>query len=142
MLQDAVDEVVGNFVNSLRVVVEGGDEGINGSSGFCDGGHVANVDEVEGSFADAEDERTTLFERDIGGALDEVGGEAVRDAGERAHGAGKDDHRGDRAGATGDRSADIFMREVLNFCRGATKKIFGEIVFCCEAFFLGKDTER
>jgi hypothetical protein len=78
----------------------------------------------------------------VGGALDEVGGEAVRDAGERAHGAGKDDHRGDRAGATGDRSADIFMREVLNFCRGATKKIFGEIVFCCEAFFLGKDTER
>lgn len=141
VLQDAVDEVAGNVVDGLRVVVEGGDDGEDGGAGFGDSGHIANVNQVKGCFADAEDERAALLERDVGGALDEVGGDAVRDAGERAHGAGKNDHRGDRAGATGDGCADIFMRELLNFFRGVAEQFFGEIVFCYQAVFFREDTQ-
>ena len=150
VLQDAVDEVAGDVVDGLRVVVEGGDDGEDRCAGFSDCGHVANVDEVEGSFADAEDEWTALLERDVGGALDEIGGETMRDAGKRAHGAGKNNHREDRAGAAGDGRADIFMREELDFFRGVAEKFFSEAIssksFCLlfidEAVFFGEDSER
>jgi len=142
VLQDAVDEVAGDVVDGEWLIVEGGDDGEDRGAGFSDRGHVANVNEVEGSFADAEDEWTALLERDVGGALDEVGGEAMGDAGERAHGAGKNNHREDRAGAAGDGCADIFMREELDFFGGVAEKFFGEIVFCDEAVFFGEDAER
>ena len=93
VLQDAVDEVASDVVNGLRVVVEGGDDGIDRSAGLSDGGHIANVDEIEGRLADAEDKRPALLEADIGGAFDEVRGEAMGDAGKRAHGTGKNNHR-------------------------------------------------
>ena len=141
MLQDAVDEVAGDVLDGLRMVVEGGNNRINRCTGFSDGGHVANVNEVEGGFADAEDERAALLEADIGGALDKVGGKAVRDAGESAHRTGKNDHRGDGAGTAGDGCADIFMREVLDFFRRVAEKVFGEIVFCSQAVFFRKHSQ-
>ena len=142
VLQDAVDEVAGDVVDGLWVVVEGGDDGEDRCAGFSDRGHVTNVDQIEGRFADAKDERTALLERDVGGAFDEIGGEAVSDAGKRAHRARKNDHRRDRTGAAGDRRADIFMREVLNFFRGVPEKFFGEIIFCVDVVFFGEDSER
>jgi len=142
VLQDAVDEIAGDVVNGLRVVVEGGDDGIDGGASFCDRSHVANVNEVKGSFSDAEDERPAFLERNVGGALNEVGSDAVRDSCERTHGAGENNHGRDWAGAAGDGSADILVRKVLNFCRSVTEKFFGEIVFCRQAFFFSKHSER
>ena len=86
--EDSVDELAGHFFGGLRVVVEGGDGGEDGGSGFGGELHVAEMDAVEGSLADAEDEGAVFFEADVGGPLDEVGGEAVGDGGEGAHGAG------------------------------------------------------
>ena len=78
--EDAVDEVARHVFGGLRVVVESGDGGEDG--GACVGGelHVAQVDAVEGSLADAEDEGAVFLEADVGGALNEVGGETVGDA--------------------------------------------------------------
>jgi len=77
------------------------------------------VDAVERRFADAEDERAIFFEADVGGALDEVGGEAVCDARESAHGAGKDDHRVGRVAAAGDISSYVSFGVLLEFGTGS-----------------------
>lgn len=50
------------------------------------------MDAVERCLADAEDEGAALLEADIGGTLDEIGGDAVGDTGESSHGAGENDH--------------------------------------------------
>jgi len=80
VLEDSGYVVAGDVFDALRVVVEGRDYGEDGGAGFRGGGHVADVNEVEWSFADAEDERAALLEADVGGAFDEVLREAVCDA--------------------------------------------------------------
>ena len=59
------------------MVIEGGNEGKNRGSGVGGERHVAEVDFVERGLAHAEYKRTALFERDVGGALDEVGGDPL-----------------------------------------------------------------
>ncbi len=126
--EDSVDELAGHFGGALRMVVEGGDDGEDGGSGVGGELHVAQVDAVEGSLADAEDEGAALFEADVGGALDEVRGEAVGDGGERAHGAGKDDHGVGGIAAAGDVGADVGVGVVLELRAGCAEEFFGEIV--------------
>jgi len=70
VLEDAGYVVFCDVVQGLWVVVEGGDYGEDGGSGFGGGGHVADVDEAEWGLADAEDQGAALFEADVGGALD------------------------------------------------------------------------
>lgn len=110
-----MDEVAGHGGGVLRMVVEGGDAGVDDGASLGGGGHVADVDEVERRFADAEYEGAALLEADVGGTLDEVLCEAVTDAGECAHGAGKDDHAVGWVGAAGDGGADVFVGEEMNF---------------------------
>jgi len=141
VLQNAVDEVAGDVVDGLWVVVEGGDHREDRCAGFGDCRHIAKVNEVEGRLAHAKDKWAAFLEADIGGAFDEVGSEALRDSGERAHGAGKNNHRGDRAGAAGDGCANIFMREELDFCRGVAEKFFGEIIFCVDTVFFRENAQ-
>ena len=109
MLEDAGYVVFRDVVDGLRVVVEGGDDGEDGRAGFCGCGHVADVDQVQRGFADAEDEWAALFKADVRGALDEVLGEAVSDAGEGSHGAGQDDHAVAGIRAAGDGGADVLV---------------------------------
>ena len=70
--EDAVDEVTRHLCGALGMVVERR----NGREDCCSSIrgqlHVAQVDTVERSLADAKDERATLLEGDIGGAMDEV----------------------------------------------------------------------
>ena len=107
MGDDSVDEVPGHVLGGLGVVVEGGNGGEDGGAGVGGELHVAQVDAIERGLADAEDEGAVFFETDVGGAVDEVGGEAVGDGGEGAHGAGKDDHRGGGIAAAGDVGPDV-----------------------------------
>ena len=123
------------------MVVEGGDGGEDGGAGVGGKLHVAEVDAVEGCFADAEDEAAVFFEADIGGALDEIGGEAVGDGGEGAHGAGKDDHGVGGVAAAGDVGADVGFGVVLEFGAGGAEEFFGEVVAAAEVKFFGEDAE-
>jgi len=91
--KDAMDEVPRHLGGALRVIVERRDRREDGGSCVGRELHVAQVDAVERRLAHAEDERATLLEADVGGAMDEVGGEAVGDGCERSHGAGKNHHR-------------------------------------------------
>ncbi len=126
MLEDAVGVVAGDVFDRFGMVVEGGDDGEDGSSGFGYGDHVAEVDEVEGGLADAEDEAAALLEADVGGALDEVLGEAVGDAAEGAHGTGEDDHGVEGAGAGGDGGTDVVVGEEGGAARGVAEEVFDE----------------
>jgi len=126
--KDALDELAGHFFGALGVVVEGGDGGEDG--GACVGGklHIADVDAVEGSLADAEDEGAVFFEADVGGAVDEILREAVRDGREGAHGAGEDDHRVGGVAAAGYIGADVGVGVLLELGAGGAEEFFGEVV--------------
>jgi len=76
-----VDELAGHVFGGLRVVVERWDDGEDSGAGVRGELHVAEVDAVEGCLADTEQEGAVFFEADVGGALDEVGGEAIGDGG-------------------------------------------------------------
>ncbi len=134
--------VARDVFDAFGVVVEGGDDGEDGGAGFSDGGHVAQVDEVEWGLADAEDEAAALFEANVGGALDEVLGEAVGDAAEGAHGAGKDDHGRDGIRTGGDGGADILVGEEGDPVRGVADEFFHETGTARDAGFFGQDAER
>lgn len=85
---DEVDEVVDAFGEHVEAGVGGSDDG----AGLCGGGHVAYFDEAEGHFAVGEDESSSFFECDAGGAVHKVVGDALCDGGECVVGAGADDH--------------------------------------------------
>ena len=103
--------------------------------------HVAEMDAIEGRFADAEDERAAFFEGDVGGALDEVLGEAGGDGGECSHGAGKDDHRVGGVAAAGDVGSDVGVGVVVDFVGGRAEELFDEAVASAEVEFFGEDAE-
>ena len=72
VLEHAVDEVASHSGRVLRFVVERRDAGVDDGTRFCDGSHVANLNEVKRRLADAEDERAALLQADVGSAFDEV----------------------------------------------------------------------
>jgi hypothetical protein len=139
--EDSVDEVAGHVLGGLGVVVEGGDRGEDGGAGVEGELHVAEMDAVEGSLADAEDQGAVFFEADVGGALDQVRGEAVGDGGEGAHGAGKDDHRVGGVAAAGDVGADVGFRMLLDFRGCAAEEFFCEVVAAAEVELFCEDSE-
>ncbi len=139
MLEDPVDEVAGHGGGVLRLVVEGGDAGIDDGSGFGGGGHVADVNEVQRRFADAENERAALLEADVGGAFDEVCRETMRDACEGSHGAGEDDHAVGGVGAAGDGGTDVFVGEEVDFGGCTTEQFFNEGVAALDCGLFGED---
>ena len=136
-----MDELACHLGGGLRLVVEGGDDGEDGGAGVGGELHVAEVDAVERGLADAEDERAVFLEADVGGALDEVGGEAVGDGGERAHGAGQDDHAVGGVAAAGDVGADVGFGVLLDLVGGGAEEFFGEVVAAAELQLFGEDAE-
>lgn len=115
MSEDSADVLVRHFCDALRLVVERGDDGEDRGSGVGCELHVAQMDAIERCLANTEDERTALLEGDVGGAMDEVGGEAIGDCCESSHGAGKDDHGGSRVAAAGDAGSDVGVGVLVNF---------------------------
>jgi hypothetical protein len=142
MLQNAVDVVAGDVLKRLRRVVEGGDDGVDRRACLGDRRHVADVDEVQRSFADAEDEAAAFFEADVRGSFDEVAGETVSDASEGAHRAGENDHCVHRVGAGGDGCADVFVSVVRNFGGGLAEEAGDEVGSTADLRFLGQNAER
>src|SRR5262249_31213076 len=82
-----------------------------------------------------------FFEADIGGAVDQVVGEAVSDVREGAHGAGKDDHGGGGVAAAGDVGADVGFGVVGGFGAGDAEEFFYEGVAAAEVELVGEDAE-
>src|ERR1700739_2720554 len=91
----------GHGIEASGPVVKGRNQREDGSSGVGGTVHVADVDFVERSLANAEHQRASFLEGDIGGTVDKVGREAVGNAGERTHAARNHDHRVDGIGTTG-----------------------------------------
>jgi len=120
--EDAAGELVGHLVERCRAEVVGGDEREDSRSGVGGAVHVANVNFIERGFANTEHERTFLFEANIGGALDQVRGNAVGNAGKRAHAARQDNHRVGGIGTAGDVGSDVGIRVLLNFAGGAASE--------------------
>lgn len=119
MCEDAVYKLAGHLGCALGMVVECGDGGEDCGSCFCCQLHVAEMDAIEGGLAHAENERATLLEADVRGAMDEVAGEAIGDGSKGSHGAGEDDHGGCGIASTGDAGPDIcigVLTELLAGC--------------------------
>ncbi len=141
VLEHAVDVVARDVFNAFRVVVERGDDGEDGGAGLGDSGHVAQVNEVERGFADAEYEAAAFLQADVGGALDKVLGQAVGDAAQGSHGAGKDDHGGDGVGTRSDRRADVLMRQQRDAICGVAEELFHKAGATGYANLFGEDTK-
>ncbi len=139
--ENTVDELAGHLCGGLWAVVEGGDDGEDGGSGVGGELHVAEVDAIEWGFADAEDEGAAFLEADVGGALDEVGGEAVGYAGEGAHGAGKDDHGIGGVAAAGDVGSDVCFGVLLDFGGWCAEEFLCEFVAAAQVHLFGEDAE-
>ena len=136
-----MDELARHLVRVHRLVVESRNHREDCRSRVRGQAHVADVDFVERSFAQAQDEGAALLEADVGGTLDEVAGEAVRDSGERAHAAGHDDHAGGGVAAAGDGGSDVVFGVLRNFRGGLTEKFFCEIGAARDAQLFGEDAE-
>jgi hypothetical protein len=139
--EDAVDEVAGHVFGGLGVVVEGGDCGEDGGTGVGCELHVAEVDAVEGGLADAEDQGAIFFEADVGGALDEVCGQAVGDGGQGAHGAGQDDHGRGGVAAAGDVGAYVGFGVPLDLGGCGAEEFLYEVIAAAEVELFGEDAE-
>jgi hypothetical protein len=141
VVQDAVGELAGHFFEAIGVVVEGGDERVDGGS--CVGGavHVADVDFAERGFADAEHQGTLFLEADVGGTLDELSGDAVSDTGQGADGAWKHDHRVGGVRAAGDIGADIGVGLRVDLFRVRAQQLADEVGAAGEFEFFGHDAE-
>ena len=143
--QNAIDELLRHLHLTGRMVVMRRDDGIDGGTGLGRVLHVAQVDGMEGRFANTEHETAALLQTNIGSTFNEVGGHAVGDAGEGSHGAGEYDHRVNQIAATGDGCANIFRRVLLEFGEGRgvirAKKFFDEVRAATEVEFFGKDAE-
>jgi hypothetical protein len=134
---------VRHLIERCRTEVVGGNQRKDRGSGIGGAVHVADVNFVERGFADTEHQRTFFFEADIGGALDEVGRNAVGDASQRADAARQDDHRVGRVGAAGNVGADIGVGLLLNFAGGAApEELSDEVVAAAEAKLFSHDAQR
>jgi hypothetical protein len=87
--------------------IEGRNHRENHCPGFGSQRHVAQMNAIEGRFADTEHQRPTLLERHVGGAGDERVGKAVGDGCQGTHRAGQDDHAVRWVATGGDGSANI-----------------------------------
>lgn len=141
MGEDAADELTGELGGIGGLQVESGYDGEDGCAGFSGERHVAQMDAIEGRFADAEDERAALFEGDIGGAGDERVGEAEGDGSERAHGAWEDDHAVGGVAAAGNGRADIGVGVLDGFGWRCPEELFEEIGAAGDAELFGEDAE-
>ena len=105
-------------------VVEGGDEREDGSPGIGGSVHVADVNLIQRRLADAEHQGLSFFESYIGGALDELRGDAVGDARQGTNTAGDDDHPIARIGTAGHVGADIGIGLQTGFCGRLAQQIW------------------
>jgi len=99
------------------------------------------VNAVERCLADAEDEGATLLEADVGGTLDEIGGDAVGDTCESSHGAGENDHAVGGVAAGGDVGPDVRVGVLLDLGAGFAEEFGDESVAAAELHLFGEDAE-
>lgn len=142
MCEDAVDELPRHLRCASWVIVERGDGRKDSGSGLGCQLHIAQMDAIEWSLAHAQDKRAALFEADIGGAMDEVAGEAVGDGGERPHGAGKHDHCADGVASTGDTGADVGIGVLAELIARCAEQFFCKIVAAVQLKFFCEDAQR
>lgn len=111
-----------NVIQALWPEVHGGDYGVDDCSGLCRKRHVPQMDAVEGSFPDAENQRSLLFQCDVRGAIDESRCHTVRNGRKRSHRAGQYDHAIRRMTTAGNRCGDVVVAEHGEFAGRRTIK--------------------
>ena len=141
MGQDSARELAGHFLLAGGVIIEGGNERKDGGPSVRSTVHVADVNFIERSFANTEDEGTFLFQTDVGGSFDEAGGDSVCNAGQGANAAWDDDHGVRGIGAAGHIGADIAIGLLLDFLRLAAQKLREEPGAALHIEFFGQDAK-
>jgi len=126
--EHAVCEFLRHIVRAGWMVVEGGYQWEDGSTGIGGTVHVADMDLIEWSLADAKYQRAFFFEAYVGGTLNEPRRDAIGDARESADTTGNYDHRVGRIRAAGDIGCDIRIRLLMNFSRGLAEKLNNQLI--------------
>ena len=142
MGEHPVGELAGHGFEACGAVVEGRDEREDRSPGICGSVHVADVNLIQWRFADAEQQRPSLFESYIGGTLDELGSDAVGDARERTNTAGDDNHPIARVRPAGHIRPDIGIGLLLDLAGGLAQDLANQIAASTQREFFSEDAQR
>jgi len=138
----AAGELVGHLIESRRAEIVRRNERKDGRAGVSSTVHVADVNFVEGRFANAENKLPFLFKANVSSTLDQVRGDAVGDTSQSSDAAWQNNHGAGGIGTAGNVGSDIGVRLLVNFSRVAADELLNEVAPAAKAQFLGDDTER
>ena len=109
LIEYAPDDCVGQFVESLRMAVEGGGGWEDDCPRLGEGDDIPCVDQVPRGFPGDDDQLAALLKEDIGSAKDQVLARPGGDLGDCSHRAGHDDHAVEEGAATGEGCIHRFL---------------------------------
>src|SRR5215472_4690919 len=125
------------------MVIKGRDQGEDGRAGIGGPVHVTDVDLVEGRFTDTKYKGTLLFQRDVGGAFDQLCRDSVGDARQSAHATWNNHHGVGGIGTAGHIGANVCIRLKFDLSRGLTagkpQKAVDEIGSAFDRQFFSED---
>ena len=79
LCEHAIDELLHQVVDALRCVIKCGHGGHDGGAGVMDSQHIFEMNPIERSFAQAQDERAALFQAHVRGASKKIVGNTRSD---------------------------------------------------------------
>ena len=124
MRQHAANKLTGHFQRVHWMGIENGNDGEDGRARICSLLHVAEMNFVEWSFADAKGEGPSFFQADVGGTCDEIVSEgpfAMAASVPMLQGKTRSFHRL-RIAAACDRRSDIAGRVLNDLHAGCAEK--------------------
>jgi len=124
-----------------RPIVEGRHQREDGRAGVGGSVHIADVNLIEGSLANAQHERALLFEANVGSALDEVGGDAIGDPRQCPDAAWNHHHRVSGVRTAGHVGSNIGVRLFLDFKVFMTEQLLDEVIAATDSEFLCHDAQ-
>ena len=141
MCQDAAGKFMRHLVERGWKEVVGRDERKDGRACVSRPIHVADVDFVQWSFADAKHQRTFLLQANVGGSLDEMRSDSIGDASQGSDTARQHDHSFGGIRAAGNVGADIRVGLLLNFAGSGSEQLLDKVVAAAEVEFFGHHSQ-
>ena len=139
--QNAVSEFARHHIQARGPIVEGRDQRKDRGAGVGRSVHVADMDFVERCFAYAQHQWALFFQADVGGALDQVGGDAVSDAREGSDTARDNNHGASGIGAAGDVRADVGIGLLVNFAFASADELTNEVATAAKTELFRHDSK-
>ena len=142
MCQYAAGKLMRHLIERRRKEVVGGNERKDGRSRIGSPVHVANMNFIEGRFANTEHQGSSFLEANVGGALQQLRCNSVRHASKSPDAARQHDHRLSGIRTAGNIRAYIGIRLLLNLARLGSEQLRHKVVAPAQIEFFGHHSQR